>query len=101
VCTEACSICGESYDENYCKNIIKYLQTDFCRILVSFINSTHNGGKKAYKLIPMQNFTNESDIDWNNTVENIDIQLFKKYKLTDNEVEYIREKCKVKVINKW
>lgn len=42
-----------------------------------------------FSLVPNQNFTSDSDIDWSQSITNIDQQLYKKYKLTDDEISYI------------
>lgn len=43
----------------------------------------------------MQNFTNESDIDWSYSISEIDQQLYKKYNLSDNEITFIEENVKI------
>ena len=42
----------------------------------------------------IQDFTNNSDIDWNKSIHEIDLQLYKKYNLTDDEINYIESKIK-------
>ena len=42
----------------------------------------------------MQDFTINSDIDWVQSVANIDQQLYKKYKLNKAEIAFIEEKVK-------
>lgn len=39
-------------------------------------------------------FTNKSDIDWSKPVNEIDKQLYKKYKLTQDEVDFIEKTVK-------
>lgn len=39
-------------------------------------------------------FSDESVIDWDRTVDEIDMQLYKKYRLSDNEIEYIESTIK-------
>ena len=80
--------------ENDCNNAIKYLKTRFARACIKSIKSTQNASAKAYKFVPMQDFTNSSDIDWSQPISSIDEQLFKKYKLSDDEVAYIRKTIK-------
>ena len=45
--------------------------------------------RDTYKFVPMQNFTEGSDINWSKSVEEIDAQLYAKYHLTDDEVRFI------------
>ena len=46
-------------------------------------------------MIPLQDFTDKSDIDWTKSVHEIDLQLYKKYVLSDKEIKFIEEKVKV------
>lgn len=49
---------------------------------------------QTYKFVPLQDFTDNSDINWNKSVNEIDEELFTKYGLSDEEKEYIRNKIK-------
>lgn len=42
----------------------------------------------------MQDFTNQSDIDWTKSIDEIDKQLFDKYDLFDEEREHIKTAIK-------
>lgn len=50
--------------------------------------------KETWSNIPLQDFTNKSDIDWSKPVNEIDKQLYKKYKLTQDEVDFIEKTVK-------
>ena len=45
-------------------------------------------------MIPLQDFTPNSDIDWSQSVANIDRQLYAKYGLDDEEIEFIESRVK-------
>lgn len=45
-------------------------------------------------MIPLQDFSSKSDIDWSKSVADIDKQLYKKYKLTKSEIEFIESHVK-------
>jgi len=47
-----------------------------------------------WKYVPLQDFTSQSDIDWSQSVAEIDRQLYKKYGLADNEIEFIETHVK-------
>ena len=47
-----------------------------------------------YYFVPMQDFTNKSDINWNKTVLEVDQQLYKKYSLTQEEIDFIESTIK-------
>ena len=56
--------------------------------------SSINLSSDKFQFIPIQNFTKDSDIDWNKTVEEIDKQLYKKYHLSDTEIAFIESMIK-------
>jgi len=47
-----------------------------------------------YKFVPLQNFTENSDIDWTKSVKEIDSQLYKKYGLEQAEIDFIEKMIK-------
>lgn len=42
----------------------------------------------------MQDFTDSSDIDWSQSIAQIDQQLYRKYGLTDEEITFIETHVK-------
>jgi hypothetical protein len=42
----------------------------------------------------LQDFTSNSDIDWTKSIPEIDQQLYKKYGLDQNEINFIESKVK-------
>ena len=44
---------------------------------------------KVYQFVPIEDFTINSKIDWNRTVPDIDMLLYKKYDLTPEEIGFI------------
>ncbi|WP_322559770.1 hypothetical protein [Staphylococcus haemolyticus] len=42
----------------------------------------------------MQNFTKNSDINWDKSISEIDQQLYLKYNLSESEINFIEEKVK-------
>ena len=50
--------------------------------------------RQTYKLVPLLDFTNNSDIDWIKTINEINQQFYKKYNLSVSEIKYIEEKFK-------
>lgn len=67
----------------------KYVKTKFARALLSILKVTQNGNKPVWRMIPMQDFSSKSDIDWSRSIHEIDLQLYKKYGLTKKEIEFI------------
>jgi hypothetical protein len=72
----------------------KYVKTKFARALRSMLKVTQNGNKPVWHLIPNQDFTTSSDIDWTMTIREIDKQLYKKYEFTEKEIAFIETNVK-------
>lgn len=56
--------------------------------------ATQHSPSQVWKTIPLQDFTPNSDIDWSQSVADIDKQLYAKYGLDDNEIEFIETHVK-------
>jgi type II restriction enzyme len=48
----------------------------------------------SFKYVPLQDFTSNSDINWNVSIKDIDKQLYKKYGLTQEEINFIETHVK-------
>lgn len=72
----------------------KYIKTKFARAMWSILKVTQNGNKPVWRFIPMQDFTQNSDIDWSKSIPEIDKQLYAKYGLTDDEITFIETHVK-------
>ena len=72
----------------------KYIKTKFSRALLSVLKVTQNGNKPVWKMIPLQDFTAASDIDWSRSIPDIDRQLYAKYGLDEAEIEFIETHVK-------
>lgn len=51
--------------------------------------------------VPLQDFTSKSDIDWSKTIEEIDLQLYKKYGLDRDEIGLYRKYDKADELEKF
>lgn len=77
------------------ENCLKYIKSKFARTMLGIKKITQdNTTKEVWSKIPLQDFTNNSDIDWNKSIEEIDQQLYAKYKLTKEEIEFIEKMVK-------
>lgn len=72
----------------------KYLHTKFARYLLRQGVTSVNITKECFAFVPLQDFTEESDIDWSKSVKEIDAQLYKKYNLSDDEIAFIESMIK-------
>lgn len=75
--------------------LLKYIKTKFARTMLGVIKVTQgNKTKEVWSKVPLQNFTVKSDIDWTKSISEIDQQLYKKYNLNENEINFIESKVK-------
>jgi len=96
ICTESYLVIGVdlNLNEQSAKNVMKYLTTKFARFQHSLGKASQDATSKTFRFVPVQNFTSESDIDWSKSTQEIDKQLYYKYKLTNEEIEFIEEMIK-------
>ena len=82
----------ESHSEaNAC---LKYLYTKFSRVTLGILKVTQDNSKNVWQFVPLQDFKENSDIDWNKSIPEIDQQLYKKYNLSEEEVAFIESMIK-------
>lgn len=72
--------------------LLKYIKSRFARVLLGILKVTQDNPQSTWKYVPLQNFTESSDIDWSKSVDDIDQQLYRKYGLNDEEIAFIEEK---------
>lgn len=76
------------------QNCCKYIKLKFTRSLLGVLKTTHHIVPNNWKYVPLQDFTSSSDIDWSKSISEIDAQLYKKYKLTKEEIAFIETNVK-------
>ena len=76
------------------QHCLKYIKSKFARTMLGTLKVTQNGKKATYANIPLQDFTSSSDIDWSKSIPEIDQQLYKKYNLTKEEIDFIESHVK-------
>mgnify|MGYP003604340833 FL=1 len=77
------------------ENLLKYVKTKFARTMLGVVKVTQgNKTKEVWSKVPLQDFTSKSDIDWTQSIPEIDKQLYKKYGLDQKEIAFIEEKVK-------
>lgn len=69
--------------------LLKYVKSKFARTLLGILKTTQHNPPDKWKFIPLQDFTDASDIDWSKPVPEINQQLYAKYGLDDEEVNFI------------
>jgi site-specific DNA-methyltransferase (adenine-specific) len=78
-CTETYLVIGPFKSKEVAENVISYMKTRFFHLFISFKKITQDAWKKAYELVPLQDFSES----WT------DEKLYKKYKLTKEEIGFI------------
>ena len=73
---------------------LKYVKTRFARTMLGMLKATQHNPKDTWRLVPLQDFTSSSDIDWSRSVDEIDAQLYCKYGLDPSEIAFIEEKVR-------
>lgn len=73
---------------------LKYIKTKFARTMLGILKITQHNPKATWNFVPNQDFTSNSDIDWSQSIENIDQQLYKKYNLSQDEIDFIESKVR-------
>ena len=72
--------------KNECDNFIKYTKTNF---FAGLTLQEPNRRSSFGFIIPLQDFTENSDIDWTKSIQEIDKQLYKKYDFSEEEIAFI------------
>lgn len=83
-CTQTYLVVGAFETEQEAINYKKYLETHFAMFLISLKKNTQDAMRGVYQFVPMQDFNEE----WT------DEKLYKKYKLTKAEIEFIESMVK-------
>lgn len=92
--TETFVSIGKFDDKISAENTLKYISSKFSRTMLSILKVTQNGNKPVWRMIPLQNFSEESDIDWSQSIHEIDLQLYRKYGLDEKEIDFIETHVK-------
>ena len=85
ICTETYMMLNVFDSQNECINMFKYLKTRFVRELVAMATSTQQMSKANFRFVPLQDFSKP----WT------DEELYAKYKLTDEEIQFIESMIKL------
>ena len=76
------------------ENLLKYIKTRFARVLLGILKVTQDNPVATWAKVPLQDFTSNSDIDWSQSISELDTQLYRKYGLSEEEIEFIESKVK-------
>ncbi|MCB0863481.1 MAG: Eco57I restriction-modification methylase domain-containing protein [Solirubrobacterales bacterium] len=83
---------GNFGDESEAEACLKYVKSKFARAMLGVLKITQDNPAKVWKYVPLQDFTGDSDIDWTKPIPEIDQQLYAKYGLEADEIDFIESK---------
>lgn len=87
--TETFISVGEFNSLEEAEACLKYIKSKFLRTMLGVLKITQDNTKAVWHYIPLQDFTVNSDIDWTQSVADIDHQLYQKYDLSPEEIAFI------------
>ncbi len=93
-CSEMYIEFGPLKNKKEAENARKYFYTKFFRAVFYKNKTSQNTARETYISVPMQDFSENSDIDWSKSISEIDQQLYKKYGLSDDERKFVEERIK-------
>ncbi|MBR6440010.1 MAG: Eco57I restriction-modification methylase domain-containing protein [Aeriscardovia sp.] len=73
---------------------LKYIKSKFARAMLGILKVTQDNPKDTWKYVPWQDFSPSSDIDWAQSIPDIDRQLYQKYGLNEEEIAFIESNVK-------
>lgn len=85
---------GSFRSESEAECCLKYVKSKFARAMLSVLKTTQDNPARVWKHVPLQDFTSDSDIDWTSPLPAIDQQLYTKYGLNDEEINFIESNVK-------
>lgn len=85
---------GNCKSKNEAEAIYKYICSKFCRTALGILKITQHNPPEKWKYVPLQDFTSNSDIDWSKSIPEIDQQLYRKYGLSEEEINFIETNVK-------
>ncbi len=74
--------------------ILRYVKSKFARAMLGILKITQDNPPAKWKYVPLQDFTSASDIDWSQSVAEIDRQFYQKYGLSPQEIDFIETHVK-------
>lgn len=94
ICSNALIAVGNYTQRSQAENLNRYMKTKFFRFMLGIMKISQVLTSNIYKYVPQQDFTKNSDIDWIKRISDIDKQLYTKYKLNADEINFIETHVK-------
>lgn len=94
ICTQSYLVGGTFDNLLEAENLQKYIKTKILRFLMLQTITSQDISPDKFAFVPLQDFTSNSDIDWSQSIPDIDRQLYSKYNLSDDEIAFIEKMIK-------
>lgn len=82
------------------ENCRKYICTKFARALLGTLKATQHNPRDTWSNVPLQDFSDKSDINWDCSIAEIDSQLYRKYGIKEDEIVFIESNVKPMTLKK-
>lgn len=92
--TESFLSIGRFSTKSEAEYALSYIKSKFSRFMLGILKATQAVTPDKWKYVPLQDFTSSSDIDWTKSISEIDKQLYKKYRLSAEEINFIETHVK-------
>ena len=92
--TETFLSIGAFATEREAANCLKYVKSKFARAMLGVLKITQHNTREKWVYVPLQDFSSSSDIDWSQSIAEIDQQLYAKYGLSAEEIAFIESHVK-------
>lgn len=85
---------GKFDTKNEAVACMKYIKSKFARAMLGILKITQDNPAPKWRCVPLQDFSSNSDINWSKSMSKIDQQLYKKYGLNQEEIDFIESRVK-------
>ena len=92
VCSNSYLVFSGFHSKHKVLNLAKYINTKFVRFIALNATSSVNVNPTSFALVPVQDFSDNSYIDWSVSLESIDRQLYAKYGLSKEDIASIENR---------
>ena len=90
-CTQTFITVGAFDTRDEAENCLAYIKSKFARSMLGILKTTQDNTPDKWAKVPLQDFSAASDIDWRGDVDG---QLYRKYNLSDAEINFIESHVK-------
>lgn len=90
--TETFISIGEFESQSEADNCLKYIKTKFCRANLGILKITQDNTREKWSRVPIQDFSDDSEVPWDLNIEELDQYFYQKYGLNQEEIDFIESR---------